>query len=76
MNAVILNDAVIGSHCLIGANALVKEGMEIPDGSLVLGSPARVVKQLDEKALDKMEYGVQHYIDKIAAYKKELSRIR
>ena len=53
MNAVILNDAVIGSHCLIGANALVKEGMEIPDGSLVLGSPARVVKQLDEKALDK-----------------------
>lgn len=76
MNAVILNDAVIGNHCLIGANALVKEGMEIPDGSLVLGSPARVVKQLDEAALDKIEYGVQHYIDKIEMYKKELSRIR
>jgi len=49
MNAVILNGAKIGKNCLIGANALVTEGMEIPDGSMVLGSPAKVVKQLDEK---------------------------
>lgn len=76
MNAVVLNDAVIGKHCLIGANALITEGMEIPDGSLVLGSPAKVVKQLDDKALEKMEYGVQHYIDKIAVYKDGLGRIR
>jgi len=76
INAVVLNDAVIGKHCLIGANALVTEGMKIPDGSLVLGSPAKVVKQLDDKALDMMDAGAQHYIDKITLYKEELSRIR
>ncbi len=76
MNAVVLNGAVIGEHCLIGANALVKEGMEIPDGSLVLGSPGRIVKQLDDKALDIMDAGAQHYIDKIPLYRDGLSRIR
>lgn len=76
MNAVVLNGAVIGRHCLIGANALVKEGMEIPDGSLVLGSPAKIVKKLDDAALDKMDAGTQHYIDKIALYKDGLQRIR
>ncbi len=68
INAVVLNDAQIGKHCLIGANALVKEGMVVPDGALVLGSPGRVVKQLDDKALAIMDAGAQSYIDKIATY--------
>lgn len=76
MNAVVLNDAVIGKHCLIGANALITEGMEIPDGSLVLGSPGKVIKQLDDKALDMMDAGAQHYIDKIVQYRDGLARIR
>jgi len=76
INAVVLNDAVIGKHCLIGANALVTEGMQIPDGSLVLGSPGKVVKQLDDKALDTMDAGAQHYIDKITIYREGLARIR
>ncbi len=76
INAVVLNDAVIGKHCLIGANALITEGTKIPDGSLVLGSPGKVVKQLDDKALDMMDAGAQHYIDKITLYRDELSRIR
>jgi len=76
INAVILNDAVIGKHCLIGANALITERTNIPDGSLVLGSPGKVIKQLDDKALDMMDAGAQHYIDKITLYKEELSRIR
>jgi len=76
MNAVVLNSAVVGNHCLIGANALVTEGMEIPDGSLVLGSPAKVIKQLDDAALDMMDAGAQHYIDKIAIYRDSLSRLR
>jgi len=75
MNAVVLNDAVIGKNCLIGANALVKEGMEVPDGSLVLGSPGRVLKQLDEAALEIMSAGAQSYIDKIAVYRDGLSAI-
>ncbi|MBX2835598.1 MAG: gamma carbonic anhydrase family protein [Gammaproteobacteria bacterium] len=73
MNAVVLNNAVIGKNCLIGANALVKEGAEIPDGSLVVGSPAKVVRQLDEAAIASMDAGTQNYIDKIALYSEQLT---
>jgi len=76
INAVVLNDVEIGKHCLIGANALITERTKIPDGSLVLGSPGKVVKQLDDKALDMMDAAAQHYIDKISLYRDELSRIR
>lgn len=76
INAVVLNGAVIGKNCLIGANALITEGMQIPDGSMVLGSPGKVVKQLDAKALASIDAGAQHYIDKIPLYKDSLSRIR
>lgn len=51
MGAVVLNGARIGRHCLIGAGALITEGKEIPDGSLVMGSPGRVVRQLDDHAI-------------------------
>ena len=50
INAVILDGATIGSDCIIGANALVKAGSVIPDGSLVVGSPGKVIRQLDEQA--------------------------
>jgi carbonic anhydrase/acetyltransferase-like protein (isoleucine patch superfamily) len=50
MGATILNGARIGKGCLIGACALVTEGKEIPDGSLVMGSPGKVVRVLDEAA--------------------------
>jgi carbonic anhydrase/acetyltransferase-like protein (isoleucine patch superfamily) len=46
MGATVLNGAVIGENCLIGANALVTEGKQIPDGSLVIGAPAKVVRPL------------------------------
>ena len=50
MGATVLNGAKIGKGCLIGACALITEGKEIPDGSLVMGSPGRVVRELDEAA--------------------------
>ncbi len=50
MGATVLNGAKIGRFCLIGANALITEGKEIPDGSLVMGAPGKVVRQLDETA--------------------------
>ena len=50
MGATVLNGAVIGKNCLIGANALITEGKIIPDGSLVLGTPGKVVRELDETA--------------------------
>jgi len=50
INAVILDGAKVGRDCIIGANTLVKAGSVIPDGSLVVGSPGKVVRQLDEQA--------------------------
>jgi carbonic anhydrase/acetyltransferase-like protein (isoleucine patch superfamily) len=53
MGATILNHAVIGRHCLVGANALVTEGKVFPDRSLIVGAPARVVKTLDDAAVER-----------------------
>jgi carbonic anhydrase/acetyltransferase-like protein (isoleucine patch superfamily) len=52
MGATVLNGAKIGKNCLIGAGALITEGKEIPDGSLVMGTPGKVVRQLDETAIE------------------------
>lgn len=52
MGATVLNGAKIGSNCLIGAGALITEGKEIPDGSLVMGVPGKVVRDLDEAAIE------------------------
>jgi len=75
MNAVILNGAKIGKSCLIGANALVTENMIIPDGSLVLGSPAKIIKQLDEKTQAMIAGGAEHYVQNSQQYKQELKLI-
>ena len=72
INAVILNGAKIGKNCLIGANALITEGTEIPDGSMVLGAPGKVVKQLDDKAIAMIHHGAQHYVVNGARYAREL----
>lgn len=61
INAVVLNNAVIGQNCIIGANALVPEGMVIPDNSLVVGSPAKVIRQLDATAEAKLKMSALHY---------------
>lgn len=75
INAVVLNGAKIGKNCLIGANALVTENMQIPDGSLVLGSPAKVVKQLDEKTQAMLAQGAAHYVQSNHQYMKELKAL-
>lgn len=75
MNAVVLNGAKIGKNCLVGANALVTENMIVSDGSLVLGSPAKVIKQLDEKTQAMIARGAAHYIHNNIRYKKELTQI-
>ena len=63
INAVVLNRAKIGSNCVIGANALVPEGMEVPDNSLVLGSPAKVVKEVSEGHRAMLTMGALHYVE-------------
>ena len=61
MGATILNGAVIGRGCLIGAGALVTEGKVIPDFSLVMGSPGRIVRELDEAARAKLRTSATNY---------------
>lgn len=63
INAVILNNAVIGKNCIIGANALIPEGKIIPDNSLVMGSPGKVVKTLDEFAEARLKLSAMHYAE-------------
>ena len=61
MGATVLNRAVIGKGCLIGAGALITEGKVIPDGSLVMGSPGKVVRQLDDAAKAGLLASAAHY---------------
>jgi carbonic anhydrase/acetyltransferase-like protein (isoleucine patch superfamily) len=61
MGAIIMNGATIGKDCVIGANALVTEGANIPDGSLVLGSPGKVVRQLDKDQRESLKETALHY---------------
>lgn len=61
MGATVLNGARIGRNCLIGAGALITEGKEIPDDSLVVGAPGKVVRQLDEAAIEKLRQSALNY---------------
>lgn len=63
IQAVILNHAVIGKNCIIGANALIPEGKVIPDNSVVMGSPGKVVKTLDEDTIQKLKLSALHYVN-------------
>jgi carbonic anhydrase/acetyltransferase-like protein (isoleucine patch superfamily) len=72
INAVVLNGAKIGSHCVIGANALVTENMEIPDGSLVMGSPAKIKRNLGFEEQQALELQAQHYVQNGHRFKQGL----
>ncbi|GAB4266565.1 MAG: gamma carbonic anhydrase family protein [Pararhodobacter sp.] len=72
MGATVLNGAKIGRNCLIGAGALITEGKEIPDGSLVMGAPGRVVRQLDDPAIDRLRQSAKHYKDNMRRYRDGL----
>ena len=68
MRATVMNRAIVGRYCIIGAHALVTEGTEIPDYSLVLGSPGRVVKSLSPEYMEKMLKGVAVYENEAMKY--------
>ena len=72
INAVILNGARIGKHCIIGANALIGEGKVIPDGSLVMGSPGKVVRELTEAQKLKLEASAANYVKNGQRYARDL----
>lgn len=73
INAVVLNGAKIGKHCLIGANTLIPEGMEIPDGSMVVGSPGKIKRELNESQRKMLEMSAAHYVENGARYIQQLT---
>jgi carbonic anhydrase/acetyltransferase-like protein (isoleucine patch superfamily) len=72
IKAVILNGAVIGKECLIGANTLIPEGKTIPDRSLVVGSPGRVVRTLTDEEVARLRWIADHYVENGERYRREL----
>ena len=70
IGSVILNGAKIGKNCIIGSKALVTEGMEIPDGAMVLGIPGKVKKILNEEEQSIVSLGAEHYIQNYKKYKQ------
>ncbi|HEY2928555.1 gamma carbonic anhydrase family protein, partial [Piscinibacter sp.] len=75
IHAVVLNGAKIGRHCLVGAGSLVPEGKEFPDGSLIVGTPARVVRQLTPEQIEGLERNAEHYVENARRYKAGLRKL-
>jgi carbonic anhydrase/acetyltransferase-like protein (isoleucine patch superfamily) len=75
MGAIMLNGSKIGNNCLVGAGALITEGKSFPDNSLIVGSPARVIRTLDDKAKAMIAGGADVYVRRWQDYAKNLKRI-
>ena len=75
IGAIVLNGAKIGKNCLVGAGALVTEGKEFPDGTMILGSPARAVKQLSAEQMQSLRTSAQHYIDNARRFRAGLRKL-
>ena len=76
MGATILNGARIGRNCLIGANALITEGKVVPDNSLVVGSPGKVLRELDDTAIARLSQSAETYVQKSRLYRTRLVPLR
>ena len=75
IGSIILNGARIGRNCLIGANSLITEGKDIPDNSVVMGAPGKVVREVDERAMSMITFGAAHYVENWKRYARDLSSV-
>lgn len=75
IGAVVLNGAKIGKGCLVGAGSLVTEGKEFPDGSMIMGTPAKVVRQLTPEQLQGLRDSARHYVANAQRFKASLHKI-
>ena len=75
IGAIVLNGAKIGRHCLVGAGALVTEGKEFPDGSMIIGSPAKAVRQLTPEQIEGLKLSAQHYMDNARRFRVGLKKL-
>jgi carbonic anhydrase/acetyltransferase-like protein (isoleucine patch superfamily) len=73
IKTVVLNGAKVGRECLIGANTLIGEGKTIPDRSLVLGSPGKVVRPLNDDEVARMRWIADHYVDNARRYRADFT---
>jgi carbonic anhydrase/acetyltransferase-like protein (isoleucine patch superfamily) len=76
MGATILNGAVIGNNCLVGAGALITEGKTFADNSLIVGSPAKVVRELDDAGVERLRRSAAHYVLNARRFAEGLSPVR
>jgi carbonic anhydrase/acetyltransferase-like protein (isoleucine patch superfamily) len=74
MGATILDGAQIGEECIIGANSLIPSGKVIPPRSLVMGSPGKIVREINEKDLEVIQLSIDSYVQKGYEFKKILSK--
>jgi carbonic anhydrase/acetyltransferase-like protein (isoleucine patch superfamily) len=72
IGAIVLNGASVGEDCLIGSGALIPEGKQIPAGSVVLGSPGKIIRRVSEQDLERMRWGVETYVERWQAYARGL----
>ena len=72
IGAIVLNRAVIGRNSLVGANTLIPEGKVFPERSLIVGSPGKVVRQLSDDEVARLEKSAAHYVDNAARYRSQL----
>jgi carbonic anhydrase/acetyltransferase-like protein (isoleucine patch superfamily) len=75
IQAVVLNGAKIGRNCLVGAGAVVTEGKEFPDGSLILGAPAKAVRAVTPEQIERLRHGALHYVENAERHRRQLKRI-
>ena len=71
MGAIIMNHAVIGKNCIIGAGALITQGSEIPDNSLVLGSPGKIIRAVTNDEIEHNRQNAAYYVKEAAAYARQ-----
>lgn len=69
MGAIILNGAIIGKNCIIGASALIPENKVIPERSVVMGTPGRIVRELNDEDIKMIQLSVRYYVKRMADYK-------
>ena len=75
MGSTILNNAKIGNNCLVGAGSLVTENKEFPDGSLIVGSPAKAVRELSKEMIEDMTTSSKHYVSNFKKFAEQLKEI-
>lgn len=75
IGAIVLNGAKIGKGCIVGAGALVTEGKEFPDGSMIIGSPAKAVRELTAEQQQGLRWSAQHYIENARRFRDGLKQI-